>query len=147
VGDLDLRAWSDAPGPVYHGVPAASIVRALLQRPAAAAKQRINEREIDVGIAVLRVLQMRRSAPPREERWRPRATDGCEPGSLHEPGASVSSVTTDDVAHDKPAPDPFLERPVGWVSPPLSVVEDSPMGLRSSCGRLRAAARVDHPGN
>jgi sugar-phosphatase len=124
----------------HHGMPSANVVRALL--PAErheAAIARINELEIaDVSDIVvlpgaamaLKALKDAKNAiatscdvPLAKARI---AAAKLEPPSV--------LVTADDVAHGKPAPDPFLEAARRLEVDPANclVVEDAPMGLQSA---------------
>jgi sugar-phosphatase len=124
----------------YHGVPSASVVRALLPADRHdAAIARINELEVaDVSdIAVLpgaaEALEALRDAKNaiatscnlRLARARIAAANLTPPSVL---------VTADDVANGKPAPDPFLEASRRLQVDPADclVVEDSPMGLQAA---------------
>jgi mannitol-1-/sugar-/sorbitol-6-phosphatase len=124
----------------HHGMPSASVVRALLPADRhEAAIARINELEIaDVSdIAVLpgaiEALETLRDAKnaiatscdTRLAKARIAAAKLAPPSVL---------VTADDIAHGKPAPDPFLEaaRRLGVDPADCLVVEDAPMGLQSA---------------
>jgi sugar-phosphatase len=124
----------------HHGMPSASVVRALLPADRhEAAIARINELEIaDVSDIVvlpgaamaLKALKDAKNAiatscdvPLAKARI---AAAKLEPPSV--------LVTADDVAHGKPAPDPFLEAARRLEVDPANclVVEDAPMGLQSA---------------
>ena len=124
----------------FHGVPSASVVRALLPADRHdAAIARINELEIaDVSdivvlpgaVEALEALRDAKNAiatscDRRLARARIAATNLAPPSVL---------VTADDVTNGKPAPDPFLEAARRLQVDPANclVVEDSPMGLQAA---------------
>jgi sugar-phosphatase len=124
----------------HHGMPSASVVRALLPADRQdAAIARINELEIadvsDIGVlpGAVEALEALRDAKnaiatscdQRLAKARIAAARLAPPSVL---------VTADDVAHGKPAPDPFLVAARGLQVDPANclVVEDSPMGLQAA---------------
>ena len=124
----------------HHGVPSASVVRALLPADRhEAAIARINELEIaDVSdivvlpgaIEALQALRYAKNAIAtscdlRLAKARIAAAKLAPPSVL---------VTADDVVRGKPAPDPFLEAARRLQVDPANclVVEDSPMGLQAA---------------
>jgi mannitol-1-/sugar-/sorbitol-6-phosphatase len=124
----------------HHGVPSASVVRALLPADRHdAAIARINELEIaDVSdivvlpgaVDALEALRDAKNAIAtscdlRLAKARIGAAKLAPPSVL---------VTADDVANGKPAPDPFLEAARRLQVDPADclVVEDSPMGLQAA---------------
>jgi mannitol-1-/sugar-/sorbitol-6-phosphatase len=124
----------------HHGMPSASVVRALLPADRHdAAIARINELEIaDVSdivvlpgaVEALEALRDAKNAIAtscdlRLAKARIAAAKLAPPSVL---------VTADDVAHGKPAPDPFLVAARRLQVDPANclVVEDSPMGLQAA---------------
>jgi sugar-phosphatase len=124
----------------HHGMPSASVVRALLPADRQdAAIARINELEIaDVSdivvlpgaVEALEALRDAKNAIAtscdlRLAKARIAAAKLAPPSVL---------VTADDVAHGKPAPDPFLVAARRLQVDPANclVVEDAPMGLQSA---------------
>lgn len=124
----------------HHGVPAATVVARLLpqeRRPAAVA--RIDELELNdtEGIVVLpgavealASLRQARNAIATSCTV-PLARARISAAALQTPSVLV---TADDVAHGKPAPDPFLEaaRRLGVDPTRCLVVEDAPQGLQAA---------------
>ena len=123
-----------------HGVPAAQVVRALLAEDQhVAAIARIDELELaDVGdidvlpgaADALAALRDARSAIATSC-TRPLARARIAAAHLVPPSVLV---TVDDVAHGKPAPDPFLEAAHRLGADPTRclVVEDAPKGLEAA---------------
>jgi sugar-phosphatase len=124
----------------HHGMPSASVVRALLPADRHdAAIARINELEVaDVSdivvlpgaIEALQALRYAKNAIAtscdlRLAKARITAAKLAPPSVL---------VTADDVVRGKPAPDPFLEAARRLQVDPADclVVEDSPMGLQAA---------------
>jgi sugar-phosphatase len=124
----------------HHGMPSASVVRALLPADRQdAAIARINELEIaDVSdivvlpgaVEALEALRDAKNAIAtscdlRLAKARIAAAKLAPPSVL---------VTADDVAHGKPAPDPFLVAARRLQVDPANclVIEDSPMGLQAA---------------
>lgn len=149
--------WADEHGvPVdelhgYHGIPAASVVARLLPpERREAASRRIDELELaDVdGIVVLpgaaEALAALKDAPNAiaTSCTVPLAKARIAAARLESPSVLV---TVDDVAHGKPAPDPFLEaaRRLGVPPERCLVVEDAPLGLQAAqaagCATLAVA--------
>lgn len=124
----------------HHGIPSAGVVARLLPEDRRAlATRRINELELtDVdGIVVLpgavealEALEGARNAIATSCTI-PLAQARIAAARLQPPSVLV---TADDVAHGKPAPDPFLEAAARLGVDPARclVVEDAPMGLRSA---------------
>jgi sugar-phosphatase len=124
----------------HHGMPSASVVRALLPADRhAAAIARINELEIaDVSdivvlpgaVEALEALRDAKNAIATSCDV-PLAKARIAAAKLTPPSVLI---TADDVAHGKPAPDPFLEaaRRLGVDPANCLVVEDAPMGLQSA---------------
>jgi sugar-phosphatase len=152
-----LRAWAvwtaehgiaaDDPR-IPHGVPAAATVRALLPEALQeAAIERINAREIDDvdGIVLLpgaaEALAALNSAKNAIATSCTRALAQARIQAARLVPPSVV-VTADDIAHGKPAPDPFLEAAsrLGVDPRRCLVVEDAPAGLQAAaaagCRRL-----------
>jgi sugar-phosphatase len=144
-----LRAWAvwtaehgiaaDDPR-IPHGVPAAATVRALLPEALQeAAIERINELEIDDvdGIVVLPGAAEALAALSSAKNaiatscTRELAQARIQAARLVPPSVVV---TADDIAHGKPAPDPFLEAAsrLGVDPRRCLVVEDAPAGLQAA---------------
>jgi sugar-phosphatase len=125
---------------VYHGVPSASVVRALLPADRHdAAITRINELEI-ADVADIVVLPGAVEALEALRDARNAIATSCDTrlakariaAARLEPPSVL--VTADDIAHGKPAPDPFLVAARRLHVDPANclVVEDSPMGLQAA---------------
>jgi len=123
-----------------HGVPAASVVRAVLPEPLhQAAIERLNQLEIDDvdDIVVLPGAAEALAALTEAKNaiatscTRPLANARIRAAKLTAPSVVV---TVDDVARGKPHPDPFLEaaRRLGVDPTRCLVVEDAPKGLEAA---------------
>ena len=124
----------------HHGVPSAQVVRHLLaEDQQVAAIRRIDELELaDVGdIVVLpgaaEALDALRDAKSAIATSCTVPLASARIAAAHLVPPSVL-VTVDDVAHGKPAPDPFLEaaRRLGADPTRCLVVEDAPKGLEAA---------------
>jgi mannitol-1-/sugar-/sorbitol-6-phosphatase len=144
-----IRAWNmwavehGLPADVqngWHGVPSASVVRAVLEADRhEAAIARINELEIaeldDIvvlpgALEALAALRGARNAIATSCTV-PLAQARLTAAQLTPPSVLV---TADDVLHGKPSPDPYLEaaRRLGVDPAGCLVVEDAPAGLKSA---------------
>ena len=144
-----LRAWNmwavehGLPADVqtgWHGVPSASVVRAVLEADRhEAAIARINELEIaeidDIvvlpgAIEALAALRGAKNAIATSCTV-PLAQARLTAAQLTPPSVLV---TADDVVHGKPSPDPYLEaaRRLGVDPGQCLVVEEAPAGLQSA---------------
>ena len=144
-----IRAWNmwalehGLPADVqngWHGVPSASVVRAVLEADRhEAAIARINELEIaeldDIVVlpGALEALAALRGAKNAiaTSCTVPLAQARLTAAQLTPPSVLV---TADDVLHGKPSPDPYLEaaRRLGVDPAGCLVVEDAPAGLKSA---------------
>jgi sugar-phosphatase len=124
----------------HHGIPSASVVRALVtedQYPAALA--RINELEID-DVDDIVVLPGAAEALAALVGARNAIATSCTVPLARARIAAAQLVppsivvTADDVVHGKPAPDPFLEAARRLQVDPTRclVVEDAPKGLEAA---------------
>jgi mannitol-1-/sugar-/sorbitol-6-phosphatase len=124
----------------WHGVPSASVVRAVLEADRhEAAIARINELEIaeldDIVVlpGALEALAALRGAKNAiaTSCTVPLAQARLTAAQLTPPSVLV---TADDVLHGKPSPDPYLEaaRRLGVDPAGCLVVEDAPAGLKSA---------------
>ena len=124
----------------HHGMPSAQVVAKLLPAERrAAATDRINALELtDVHDIVVLPGAAEALSALRDAR-NAIATSCTVPLARARIGAAGLQppsvlVTVDDVAHGKPAPDPFLEaaRRLGVPPERCLVVEDAPMGLEAA---------------
>jgi sugar-phosphatase len=134
----------------HHGMPSASVVRALLPADRhESAIARINELEIadvsDIVVlpgAIEALEALRDSKNAIATSCDTRLAKARIAAARLEPPSVL--VTADDIAHGKPAPDPFLEAARRLQVDPANclVVEDSPMGLEAARAAGCAALAV-----